>query len=71
MSSNSKEPVAEQLPAVEQWRIVSLDEAVRLSGMSKDGLVRYHKDKFIKLSPRRVGMRLRDALLLHDTGGGK
>jgi hypothetical protein len=54
----------EDLPLVEKLRIVSLDEAVRLSGLSHDSLKRHHRDKLIKLSPRRLGMRLADCLLL-------
>jgi hypothetical protein len=48
-------------------RIVSLDEAVRLSTLSRDGWRRYHADKLIRLSPRRVGVRLRDVLQLKPT----
>jgi hypothetical protein len=44
--------------------IVSLAEAVRLSGLSDDSWRRYHRDKFIWLSPRRIGVRLRDALMI-------
>jgi hypothetical protein len=56
----------EDLPLVEKLRIVSLSEAVRLSGLSEDGLRRHCRDKFIKLSPRRVGMRLVDVLRLRE-----
>jgi hypothetical protein len=56
----------EDLPLVEKLRIVSLSEAVRLSGISEDGLRRHFRDKFIKLGPRRVGMRLGDVLRLRE-----
>jgi hypothetical protein len=56
------------LPTVERLRIVTLLEAARLSGISEDGLKRHHGEKIIRLSPRRVGMRLADALML---GGAK
>jgi hypothetical protein len=52
------------LPLVERLRIVPLAEAARLSGISEDGLRRHHSDKLIKLSPRRIGMRQGDALML-------
>jgi hypothetical protein len=52
------------LPLVERLRIVPLAEAARLSGISEDGLRRHHSDKLIKMSPRRVGMRQGDALML-------
>jgi hypothetical protein len=50
--------------SVELLRIVSLQEAARLSAMSPDTLKRRHADKIITLSPRRLGMRVRDALML-------
>jgi hypothetical protein len=49
---------------IELRRIVSLKEASRLSGLSIDTLKRRHAAKIIKLSPRRCGMRLEDALNL-------
>ena len=49
---------------IELQRIVDLKEASRLSGLSVDSIKRHHADKIIDLSPRRVGMRLRDALML-------
>jgi hypothetical protein len=50
--------------SLEMLRIVSLQEAARLSGMSPDTLKRRHSSKIITLSPRRLGMRVRDALML-------
>lgn len=61
-----------QLPLTkrqEGHRIVSLKEAARLRGVSVDTLKRNHADKIIRLSQRRVGMRVRDALAL-DEGAG-
>ncbi len=52
------------LSALELARIARLPEASRLSGLSEDTLRREHRDKFVKLSDRRVGMRVRDALML-------
>jgi hypothetical protein len=54
-------------PELEQARIITLDEAARLSSISKDGWKRHHRDKIIKLSPRRVGVKLADVLAI---GGG-
>jgi hypothetical protein len=57
-------------PPLEEWielqRIVDLKEAARLSGMSIDTIKRRHSDKIIDLSPRRRGMRVRDALMLKE-----
>jgi hypothetical protein len=48
----------------ELLRVVDLKEASRLSGLSVDSIKRHHRDKIIDLSPRRRGMRVRDALML-------
>jgi hypothetical protein len=52
------------LTPLELARIVTLEEASRLSSESIDTLRRRHADKIINLSPRRVGMRVRDVLRL-------
>ncbi len=51
-------------PADNPNRIVPIPEAARLSSLSVDTLNRNHRDKFVRLSERRFGMRLRDALML-------
>jgi hypothetical protein len=45
-------------------RIVSLPEAARLRGVSVDTLKRHPRlaRKIIRVSPRRLGMRVRDAI---------
>ncbi len=45
-------------------RVVTLTEAARLSSLSTYTLRRRHRDKFIRLSAGRLGMRRRDALML-------
>ena len=47
-----------RLTAIELQRIAPLSEAARLAGVSKDTLQRHHADKILKLSPRRLGMRV-------------
>jgi hypothetical protein len=49
---------------IELLRIVSLKEAARYSGLSVDTIKRRYAEKIIELSPRRRGLRLRDALLM-------
>ena len=49
---------------IELQRIIPLSEAAQLSGLSVDTLKRRHRDKILELSPRRLGMRVRDALML-------
>jgi hypothetical protein len=51
-------------PELEQARIITLDEAARLSSISVDSWRRNHKDKIIKLSRRRVGIKLADVLAI-------
>ena len=49
---------------VELLRIVEPHEAERLSGVSWDTLKRRHADKIVRMSERRVGMRVGHALML-------
>ena len=51
-------------PELELERIVSLQTAEKVSGLSADSWKRHHADKIIELSPRRLGVRLRHALML-------
>jgi hypothetical protein len=49
---------------LELKRIVDLKEASRLSGLSVDSIKRHHSQNIMRLSPRRLGMRVGDALML-------
>ncbi len=51
---------------VELLRFVGPDEAERLSTLSWDTIKRKHADKIVRLSERRVGMRVGHALMLAD-----
>ena len=44
----------------------NVERAAKLSGLSEDSLKRHHRGKIKQLSPRRLGMRVRDALMLDD-----
>jgi hypothetical protein len=57
-------PTSELLAGLEGERIISLNEAARLNGTSVDTLRRCHSDKIVKMSEKRVGMRLKHALTL-------
>ena len=48
-------------------RIISLQAAEKASSLSVDSWKRHHRDKLVKLSPRRYGVRLRDALMIAKT----
>jgi hypothetical protein len=63
--AQQSEQVSERAPEQDNPnRIVPLAEASRLSSLSKDTILRNHRDKLIQLSERRLGMRVRDALML-------
>jgi hypothetical protein len=51
---------------LELQRIAPLKEAARLRGVSEDSLLRNDRDKVLQLGPRRLGMRVRDALLIKE-----
>ena len=53
-------------PDLELQRVVTLREAAEISGISLDTIRRRYPQIIIKLSPRRVGVRLRDALSIGD-----
>jgi hypothetical protein len=55
---------SELLSGLEGMRIVSLPEAARLNDLSVDTIRRRFPHLILKLSDKRVGMRLRDALSL-------
>jgi hypothetical protein len=50
--------------AFELDRMLTLDEVAEFRGLSKDGIRRHYAHLIRRLSPRRVGMSLRDALTI-------
>jgi hypothetical protein len=48
----------------ELLRFVSLKKAAELQGTSVDTIRRRQPDKIVRISPRRLAIRVRDALLL-------
>ena len=66
MPAEDSRPDFPKLTAIELERIVPLDEAAQLSSVTEDTLKRNHRDKLVRLSPRRLGMRVRDALMLSE-----
>jgi hypothetical protein len=53
-----------EISAIELMRIAPLDEAAKLSSVSEKTLRRHFSSFIIRISPRRHGMRVRDALML-------
>jgi hypothetical protein len=51
---------------LELERFISIAEVAELTGLSQDSVRRHHRDKIRKLSPRRLGMRLGDALSIGE-----
>jgi hypothetical protein len=49
---------------LELERVVPLPEVKRITSLSHDSLIRHHRDRIISLSPRRVGMKLKDVLAI-------
>lgn len=58
------------LAAMDRMRIVPLPKVARFLGISERTLTRNHADKIVRISPRRVGMRVRDALAIGGNDGG-
>jgi hypothetical protein len=56
-------------PERELDRIITLQQAEKISSVSPDSWKRNHPDKIVRLSQRRVGIRLRDALMLSSEAG--
>jgi hypothetical protein len=59
--SDDQEP---QLSALELMRVASMPEIERLTGLSHDTITKHHSDKLVRVSPRRIGMRVKDALAI-------
>jgi hypothetical protein len=50
--------------AIELERVISLPEVSQLTGLSEDSLRRHYAHLISRLSPRRVGMKLRNAITI-------
>jgi hypothetical protein len=61
MSSRQAVPEVSEL---ELHKIIPLAKVTELTTLSADSLKRHHADKIKRLSPRRLGMRLGDALTI-------
>jgi hypothetical protein len=63
------DPIKTELPSwLELERVLPLEEVARITDLSRDTLRRHHADKIVKLSPRRCGMKLRNALSIANGG---
>jgi hypothetical protein len=50
--------------AFELEQMISIDEAAALAGLSRDSVRKHYRHLICRLSPGRVGIRLRDALAI-------
>jgi len=64
MSSRTTTSEPQQLSAIEFRKILTLEQVTELTTLSADSLRRHHADKIRRLGPRRLGMRLGDALAI-------
>src|SRR4051794_12357048 len=64
MSSRQTVPDADPL---ELLKIVTLERVTELTTLSADSLKRHHAGKVRRLGPRRLGMRLGDALAIGES----
>jgi hypothetical protein len=53
-----------QLSPLELLRVASLPEVKRLTGLSADTIKKHHGAKLVRVSPRRIGMRVKDVLAI-------
>jgi hypothetical protein len=49
---------------LELERVLPMPEVEKITSLSVDSLNRHHKKKIVELSPRRRGMKLKDALAI-------
>jgi hypothetical protein len=49
---------------LELERVLPMSEVEEITSLSVDSLNRHHKEKIVELSPRRRGMKLKDALAI-------
>jgi hypothetical protein len=55
-------PALPEIDPVQLHKIISIPEVEELTNLSRDALEKHYRHLFIRLSPKRVGMRLGHAL---------
>ncbi len=53
-------------PEQELRKILPLEQVAEITNLARDTLKRRHADLILRLSPRRLGMRLSDALAIGE-----
>jgi hypothetical protein len=53
-----------QLSPLELMRVAGMAEIERLTGLSHDVITKHYADKLVRVSPRRIGMRIKDVLAI-------
>jgi hypothetical protein len=52
------------LSPLELERVALMPEIERLTSLSHDTIVKHYRDKLVRVSPRRIGMRIKDVLTI-------
>jgi hypothetical protein len=61
--------MSEVLTALELERVAGMPEVERLTNLSSDTLKKHYRNKIVHVSPRRIGMRVKDALAIGKASG--
>jgi hypothetical protein len=51
-------------PELERERVLLMPEIERITSLSHDTITKYYADKLVRVSPRRIGMKLKDVLAI-------
>jgi hypothetical protein len=65
-SRTSTRPDFTDITPLDRRRVLPLGEVTELTGLSRDSIYRHYGHLIRRLSPRRVGMRLGDALKIGE-----
>jgi predicted DNA-binding transcriptional regulator AlpA len=66
MSKEEDDDDKKPLDTLEPMRVVPLSRVAAFLGIHERTIYRNHADKIIRISPRRLGMRVRDALAIGE-----
>jgi hypothetical protein len=58
-----------RLSALELERVALMPEIERLTSLSHDTITKHYGDKLVRVSPRRIGMRIKDVLAIPKARG--
>jgi predicted DNA-binding transcriptional regulator AlpA len=50
-------------------RVIPLPEVTAITSLSRDSLDRHHRDKYVRLGPRRIGIKMRNVIAIGEAKG--